>query len=135
MLSTPILSLCFEVPLMGWNLEGTGYINPFVKGLFSAKAIAAQVHPRNEDTAVAAQQAVKPMRAPSTWRKNAIKRMPTINEGGDVEEQDREEDKSNPPEATLTGGASPCVAGEFKSALGALFPFFDRLRRCKISMP
>ena len=70
------------------------------------------------------------MRAPSTWRKktkNTIKRMPTVNEGGDVEEQDREEGKNNPPEATLTGGASPCVAGEFKSALGTLFPFFDRL--------
>ena len=105
------------------GLEGTGSINPFVKGLFSAKAIATQAHPRNEDTIVAAQQAVKLMRAPSTWslRKNIIKRMPTVNEGGDVEEQDREEDKNNPPTATATGRASPCVAGEFKSALDTLF--------------
>jgi len=35
--------------------EGSGTINPFVKGLFSAKAIATQAHPRNEDTIVAAQ--------------------------------------------------------------------------------
>ena len=103
------------------GLEGTGSINPFVKGLFSAKAIATQAHPRNEDTIVAAQQAVKPMRAPSTRRKNTLKRMPTVIEGGDVEEQDREEDENNPPTATLTGGASPCVAGEFKSALDTLF--------------
>jgi len=103
------------------GLEGTGSINPFVKGLFSAKAIATQAHPRNEDTIVAAQQAVKPMRAPSTRRKNTIKRMPTVNEGGDIEEQDREEDENNPPAATLTGGTSPCVAGEFKSALDTLF--------------
>ena len=103
------------------GLEGTGSINPFVKGLFSAKAIATQAHPRNEDTIVAAQQAVKPMRAPSTRRKNTIKRMPTVIEGGDVEEQDWEEDENNAPTATLTGGASPCVAGEFKSALDTLF--------------
>ena len=103
------------------GLEGTGSINPFVKGLFSAKAIATQAHPRNEDTIVAAQQEVKPMRAPSTRRKNTIKRMPAVNEGGDVEEQDREEDENNLPTVTLTGGASPCVAGEFKSALDTLF--------------
>ena len=103
------------------GLEGTGSINPFVKGLFSAKAIATQAHPRDEDTIVAAQQAVKPMRAPSTRRKNTVKRMPTVTEGGDIEEQDREEDETNPPAATLTGGASPCVAGEFKSALDTLF--------------
>ena len=103
------------------GLEGTGSINPFVKGLFSAKAIATQAHPRNEDTIVSAQQAVKPMRAPSTRRKNTLKRMPTVNETGDIEEQDREEDETNLPAATLTGGASPCVAGEFKSALDTLF--------------
>ena len=102
------------------GLEGTGSINPFVKGLFSAKAIATQAHPRDEDTIVAAQQAVKPMRAPSTRRKNTIKRMPTVNEG-DIEEQDREEDENNAPAATLSAGSSPCVAGEFKSALDTLF--------------
>ena len=57
------------------GLEGTGSINPFVKGLFSTKAIATQAHPRNENTIVAAQQAVKPMGAPSTRRKNTIKQM------------------------------------------------------------
>ena len=106
-------------------MEGTGSINPFIKGLFSARAIATQAHPQNEDTIVSAQQAVKPMRAPSTWRKKSIKHMPTVNEGRDIEEQDREEDENNPPAATLTSGASPCVAGEFKSALDTLFETID----------
>ncbi|PPQ68466.1 hypothetical protein CVT24_005563 [Panaeolus cyanescens] len=102
------------------GLDGTGSINPFVKGLFSAKAIATQAHPRNEDTIVAAQQAVKPMRAPSTRRKNTIKRMPTVKESGDVEERDRDDDDLHPHPAGITG-SSPCVAGEFKSALDILF--------------
>lgn len=34
------------------------------RGMLSGKAIATQIHPRNEDTIVAAQQPVKPMRAP-----------------------------------------------------------------------
>ena len=49
--------------------------------------------------------------------------MPTVNQGGDVEEQDQEDDENNPPTVTLMGRAtsSPCVAGEFKSALDTLF--------------
>ncbi|KAI8989101.1 glycosyltransferase family 2 protein [Trametes punicea] len=94
--------------------DGSGSMNPFVRGLFSAKAIATQAHPRNEDTIVAAQQPVKPMRAPSTRRKNTIKRMPTLKEG-DVEEKERDED-----EAPSTAGP-PCVAGEFRQALDVLF--------------
>ncbi|KAF9484250.1 glycosyltransferase family 2 protein [Pholiota conissans] len=106
------------------GLEGTGSINPFVKGLFSAKAIATQAHPRNEDTIVAAQQAVKPMRAPSTRRKNTIKRMPTLKEGVDVEEKDRDDDDAPGPLGHITN-SSPCVAGEFKAALDTLFETID----------
>ncbi|KAH9903379.1 glycosyltransferase family 2 protein [Cubamyces lactineus] len=94
--------------------DGSGSMNPFVRGLFSAKAIATQAHPRNEDTIVAAQQPVKPMRAPSTRRKNTIKRMPTLKEG-DVEEKERDEDDSP------SSGGAPCVAGEFRQALDVLF--------------
>ncbi|KAG5643421.1 hypothetical protein DXG03_000965 [Asterophora parasitica] len=97
--------------------EGSGSVNPFVKGLFSAKAIATQAHPRNEDTIVAAQQPVKPMRAPSTRRKNTIKRMPTLREAGDNDDEEKEKDEP-------TGG-SPGVAGEFKSALDTLFETMD----------
>ena len=96
--------------------EGAGSINPFVKGLFSGKAIATQAHPKNEDTIVSAQQHVKPMRAPSTRRKGTIKRMATLREDGAVEEQDREED-----DAQNLSGPTPCIAGEFRAALDTLF--------------
>jgi chitin synthase len=78
------------------GVEGSGSINPFVKSLFSGKAIATQAHPRNEDTIVAAQQPVKPMRAPSTRHKGTIKRMNTLKEPT-IEE--KEEDES-----ATTGG-------------------------------
>lgn len=98
--------------------DGSGSNNPFVRGLFSGKAIATQAHPRNEDTIVSAQQPVKPMRAPSTRRKGTIKRMPTVREGSkdDIEEKGRDDD-----DAALPGGGAPCVAGEFRSALDTLF--------------
>ena len=105
------------------GLEGTGSINPFVKGLFSAKAIATQAHPRNEDTIVAAQQAVKPMRAPSTRRKGTIKRMPTVRETNDMDEKDKDDEDAGP--AVNLSGSSPCVAGEFKSALDTLLETID----------
>ena len=95
--------------------EESGSINPFVKGLFSAKAIVTQAHLRNEDTIVAAQQPVKPMRAPSTRRKGTIKRMATLREGGDEKED----------EETPVSGGTPCVAGEFTSALDTLFQTLD----------
>ena len=52
-------------PGMTDALEGAGSINPFVKALFSSKAIVTQAHPKSEDTIVAAQQPVKLMHAPS----------------------------------------------------------------------
>ena len=102
------------------GLDGSG--NPFVKGLFSAKAIATQAHPRNEDTIVAAQQAVKPMRAPSTRRKNTIRRMPTVRENADVEEN---KDDDEAPAILNSSAGSPCVAGEFRAALDTLFETLD----------
>lgn len=101
--------------------EGSGSINPFVKGLFSAKAIATQAHPRNEDTIVAAQQAVKPMRAPSTRRKNTVKRLPAVKENSEIEEKDRDEDETAAGGAGQLTSSSPGVAGEFKAALDTLF--------------
>ncbi|KAI0089472.1 glycosyltransferase family 2 protein [Irpex rosettiformis] len=90
--------------------DGTGSINPFVRGLFTSKAVATQVHPRNEETIISAQQPVKPMRAPSTRRKGTIKRMPTVRETDD----DREEEEP-------TTGGTPCIAGQFRAALDTLF--------------
>lgn len=90
--------------------DGTGSINPFVRGLFTSKAVATQVHPRNEETIISAQQPVKPMRAPSTRRKGTLKRMPTVRENDD------DKDEEEP-----TAGGAPCIAGQFRAALDTLF--------------
>ncbi|KAI0922672.1 hypothetical protein AcV5_009583 [Taiwanofungus camphoratus] len=102
--------------------DGSGSTNPFVRGLYSGKAIATQAHPRNEDTLVSAQQPVKPMRAPSTRRKNNIKRMPTLKEG-DIDEKDKDDEE--PLGTIATSSGPPCVAGEFRAALDTLFETLD----------
>ncbi|KAG7096112.1 hypothetical protein E1B28_006786 [Marasmius oreades] len=111
------------------NPENGGSINPFVKGLFSGKAIAMQVHPRNEETIVGAQQNVKPMRAPSMRRKGTVRRMPTVRESGDTmvgEESFKDEDGLGGGSgigSALGGGG--CVTGEFRAALDTLFETLD----------
>lgn len=90
--------------------DGSGSINPFVRGLFTSKAVATQVHPKNEETIIAAQQPVKPMRAPSTRRKGTIKRMSTVKET-DADEKEEEE----------APGTALCIAGQFRAALEMLF--------------
>ncbi|KAG6370849.1 P-loop containing nucleoside triphosphate hydrolase protein [Boletus reticuloceps] len=104
--------------------EGAGSANPFVKGLFSAKAIATQAHPKNEDTIVSAQQPVKPMRTPSTRRKGTVKQMATLREDSAVEEQEREDDDA----PNSSSGLTPCVAGEFRAALGTLFETLSEMQ-------
>jgi chitin synthase len=114
------LNLDFVTLLHGANndladasgVEGSRSINPFVKSLFSGKAIATQAHPRNEDTIVAAQQPVKPMRAPSTHHKGTIKCINTLKEPT-IEEKEEDEQ--------ATTGGPPCITGEFRSALDTLF--------------
>ncbi|KIM55610.1 hypothetical protein SCLCIDRAFT_1221015 [Scleroderma citrinum Foug A] len=83
-------------------IEGTGSINPFIKGLFSGKAIATQAHPKSEDMIIVAQQPVKPMCAPSTWHKGTVRHMPASSTGS-------------------SGAGAPCVVGEFHAALDTLF--------------
>ena len=76
------------------SAEGAGSINPFIKGIFSAKAIVTQTHPKNEDTIVSAQQPAKSICAPSTCRKGTIKRLPALHQDATVaKEQDQEEDE------------------------------------------
>ncbi|KAI6019144.1 glycosyltransferase family 2 protein [Pisolithus marmoratus] len=101
--------------------EGAGSINPFVKGLFSGKAIATQAHPKSEDMIVAAQQPVKPMRAPSTRRKNTVRRMPRDNAAAGTTPTIVEEERDDEDVATSQHTGSPCVAGEFCAALDTLF--------------
>ncbi|KAG9027121.1 hypothetical protein FRB95_008118 [Tulasnella sp. JGI-2019a] len=100
--------------------ENHGSINPFVKGLFSGKAIATQAHPRNEDTIVAAQQSMKPMRQPSTKRKQSVRRKPTtlttLTEPTIKEEEE---------EDGITSSGVRCIAGEFRAAIDTLLETFD----------
>ncbi|KAJ3999067.1 glycosyltransferase family 2 protein [Lentinula boryana] len=103
------------------DMEGSGSINPFVKGLFSGKQIATTAHPRNEDTIVTAQQNVKPMRAPSTRRKGTIKRMSTVKEGVEVDDDDGMGNVSG----LGSSNGTACVAGEFRAALDTLFETID----------
>lgn len=95
--------------------EGTGSVNSFIRNLFCGKAIATQAHPRNEETIVAAQQSVKPMRAPSTRRKGTVRRKNGPG-GGDEEKEDDD---------ALLDGKAPCTAGEFRQALVTLFSTLD----------
>ncbi|KAF8437697.1 P-loop containing nucleoside triphosphate hydrolase protein [Boletus edulis BED1] len=104
--------------------EGAGSANPFVKGLFSAKAITTQAHPKNEDTIVSAQQPVKPMHTPSTCRKGTVKRMAMLCEDSAIEEQEWEDDDT----PNSSSGLMPCVAGEFRAALGTLFETLSEMQ-------
>lgn len=115
-LNPDFVSLLRGANSMSDSVGGVGSVNPFIKGLFSGKAIATQVHPKNEDTIVAAQQPVKPMRAPSTRRKGTVRRMPAVRENSGIEEEEREEE-----EASAQNNGAPCVAGEFRAALDTLF--------------
>jgi chitin synthase len=100
--------------------EDAGSANPFIRGLFSSKAIATQVHPRNEETIVSAQQPVKPMRTPSTRRKNTIKRRQMAGTLGGIDEKDNDDDEDEAAAPASSDGV-PCVAGEFRAALDTLF--------------
>ncbi|KAJ7840428.1 glycosyltransferase family 2 protein [Mycena leptocephala] len=104
---------------------------PLRQGLFSGRAIATQAHPRNEDTIVAAQQPVKPLRAPSTRRKNAPKRSAT--------------NPMSPGVVLLRisprmrsggggGGATSCVAGAFRGALDTLFATLDETQAWHVAV-
>ena len=74
-----VLLLCGSIVGAADGTEGAGSINPSVKGIFS---IVPQAHPKYEDTIMiaSAQQAVKPMHAPSTRHKDTInlKRLPAL---------------------------------------------------------
>lgn len=97
--------------------EQPGSENPFIKALFSSQAIATQAHPRNEDTIVAAKQPVKPLRTPSTKRKQSTKRSSTAKKPN--EPTVAEEDGDDSPNAIR------CVAGEFNTSLDVLFETLD----------
>ncbi|SPO40578.1 probable chitin synthase 8 [Pseudozyma flocculosa] len=105
---------------------------PFVRSIFNTKALATQAHPKSEQTIVAAQQSVKPLRAPSTRRPNragTIKRAGTVagrkaGDAGAGAGADDDSDDENGLGGKKNGGVR-CVAGEFKAALDLLFETLD----------
>lgn len=100
--------------------ENDGSNNPFIRSLFSSKAIATQAHPRNDDTIVAVQQPVRPMRAPSTRRKRGP-RLAAL-----AEEEEGEEDQvGGGNDAGSAGKELQCVAGQHWDALSALLESFE----------
>lgn len=101
------------------TMDGMGSNNPFVKGLFSGKAIATQAHPRHEETIVAAQQSMKPMRQPSTKRKQSVRKRPQAAPGEPTIKEDED------AEDGLASSGVRCVAGEFRAGLDTLFDTLD----------
>ncbi|KAG9288293.1 hypothetical protein G9A89_021324 [Geosiphon pyriformis] len=85
------------VALFRGGTDATQTYNNFIAGLFTDSAVATETHPRNDNTIVAAQQSVKPMRAPSMRRK---KKEPSSEE-------------TSKPKVT-------CVATQVQSALNEL---------------
>ncbi|KAI6142427.1 hypothetical protein BKA82DRAFT_28307 [Pisolithus tinctorius] len=108
-------------PGLGDGAEGVGSINPFIKGLFLGKAIATQTHPKSENMIVAAQQPVKPMCAPSTHWKNIVCHMPCDNAATGTTPPIVEEEHKDEDVATSQNTGTPCIAGEFCTALNTLF--------------
>ena len=125
MLNLDFALLLHGIDVPGMAMLGGSGVNPFVKGLFNGRAIATQVHPRNEDMIVAGQQAVKPMQVQSTRRKGAIRRMLTVSESPIIEEEAKAEESTAIGAATASGGI-PCVAGKFKAALDMLLTTLDK---------
>jgi chitin synthase len=107
------------------STESTGSSNPFVQGLFTSKAVATEVHPHDEDTIVAAQQSVKPMRAPSMRRKGRLARLAAVGEEGEDAEEAEEgaEVGGGNNEAPVRG--IRCILGEFKSSMDVLYQALD----------
>jgi chitin synthase len=99
--------------------EYEGSRNPFIKSLFSSKAIATRLHPRNEHTIVAVQQSVRPMRAPSTRRKRA----PALQAIHEDNAADAESVGGGNDESGV--GQIQCIAGQHWSALTTLLDTFE----------
>ncbi|KAK0557735.1 Chitin synthase, class 8 [Tilletia horrida] len=101
----------------------------FIRNLFSTRALKTQAHPKSEQTIVAAQQSVKPVRAPSMRRPGGVgtlRRTGTKKGSGGHGEDDGgaadSDDEAGGDESK--GGKSSgirCVAGDFRSALDTLF--------------
>ncbi|KAK8846712.1 hypothetical protein IAR55_005799 [Kwoniella newhampshirensis] len=101
--------------------EHQGSNNPFVKSLFSSRTITMQAHPRNDETIVAIQQPVRPMRAPSTRRKKGRRLMAVAEEEG-VDDDDEVGGGND----TSAGNELQCMAGQHWAALDKLLQTFNQ---------
>lgn len=122
--SADILRLLKGTTSVGPVTENEGSNNPFIKSLFSSKSIATQAHPRNDETIVAVQQPVKPMRAPSTRRKKGGKLSAVTEEG--VEDDDGEEAVGGGNNEAVAGHELHCVAGQHWAAISTLLQTFEQ---------
>ncbi|CED82854.1 glycosyltransferase family 2 protein [Phaffia rhodozyma] len=102
------------------DIDESGSSNTFIRGLFASNAIATQVHPRDQEVIVAAQQPVKPMRAPSTRRKGG-RLGARLGAGDDDGVQDEKTGEQSAPQIRS-------VVGEFKATLDVLFETFDETK-------
>lgn len=102
--------------------ENQGSNNPFIKSLFSNKVIATQAHPRNDDTIVAAQQPVRPMRAPSTRRRKGRKLLSVNEEAG----MEKDAGVGGGNDGAIAGKELQCIAGQHWAALNTLLSTFDQ---------
>ena len=102
-----------------------GSNNPFIRSLFTNKSIATQVHPRNDDTIVAVQQPVRPMRAPSTRRKRGP-RLTSVTEEDEDNKEEGEDHVGGGNDASTAGKELQCMVGQHSSALSTLLSTFDQ---------
>ena len=96
-----------------------GSKNPFIKSLFSSKTIATQAHPQNEETIVAAQQPVRPLRVPSTRRRKGRK-LESVTE---YEDEDR---VGGGNDEVSAGRELHGIAGQHLAAINSLLSTFDQ---------
>ncbi|OAQ29907.1 glycosyltransferase family 2 protein [Linnemannia elongata AG-77] len=80
-------------------------MNPFVQGLFTDKALTTESHPRNNNTIVAAQQSIKPKRAPSMRRPKKVD-----------DDTNKEKSEIASAKATPTAGEVVSMAAQIQSA-------------------
>ncbi|KAF9933888.1 hypothetical protein FBU30_004056 [Linnemannia zychae] len=84
-------------------------MNPFVQSLFTDKALTTESHPRNNNTIVAAQQSIKPKRAPSMRRPKKVE-----------DEPKKEKSEITTAAGTPTAGKVVSMAAQIQSAIQEL---------------
>ena len=108
--------------------QSPGSTVPFVKALFNTRALKTQAHPKSEQTIIAAQQSVKPTRAPSTRRKNGpggLSRAGTLKKDKDANDDDSDEEGGDNGKK---GNGIHGIAGEYQQALDTLFETLDETK-------